>query len=78
MSSDEEDDYPTTSNAVPTPAGMNSPTQPAIRDLEAEQGYSDDDEDDEPVNDAGREDRVADRTGGVAPEDVVRRRIASS
>jgi hypothetical protein len=68
MSSDEDEDYPTSAYAAPAPR---SPGAPAIRDLENEQGYSDDDEQDEPLNDAGRDDRVADRTGGVAPEDVV-------
>jgi hypothetical protein len=68
MSSDEEDDFPVNNNTS-TSNGLAPAT--SIRNLEAQQGYSDDDEDDEPINDVGREDRVADRTAGVAAEDVV-------
>ena len=68
MSSDEEDDYPVTNNAT---AQNTVAPESTIRNLEAEQGYSEDDEEDEPINDAGRESRVADRSAGVAAEDVV-------
>jgi hypothetical protein len=68
MSSEEEDDYPVTNNAT---AQNSIAPESTIRNLEAEQGYSEDEEEDEPINDAGRESRVADRTGGVAAEDVV-------
>lgn len=64
--SEERDD-----GAVNMNRASQSPEKPSIRDLEAEQGYDHSDEEVELVNDAGRDGLVADRTDGVAPEDVV-------